>query len=1230
MDQIILNRFFSGNDKMEKLITCLQFSSEIAQSKFHNEDQLYSVVDKGLLYKGMLAERNHASVLEIIDLILDKFSEISEKLQISKTVIQISRHPHEIIRACTNCITHISVLSARCSCPVFVIFEFGEDYYVVSIEEAKIQSCLYVGSDVVWRSQPTAAAITASICRLSAEFQRTAVKTGPGFVTSNAVLILRDGGDRELSKISRPLKDLYKAELIGSIQAWRSHKEHLEQYVAAVQLPQNPQSFGPSRSDIDPQSPLESVEPQFVNSYCYDGQKDSVLLESTSVACGSLSKGLSSLLSQTVDAAYPNMNGDVNTVQLRSSLNSTTASVDVELLGLKAYAAIRDEVINGGLWMSESYAPASVRGSSSRTDVPNAIIQSDQIVSPTVVSGTGARQESLEIIEKRDLLENRCNLSQSTSSTFNTTLMLKSEDRRESIGYEFGCDFNASMISSPVPGDGPCSYEETIDAIGHTRGTQGPMSPYLSRTSEHLAMELRNGHSAGTASCQDTLFKSEKQQAVLGGEADKGETSFEKDFSARAVSRVTEAPEADPRQQPDRIPLPPQEPAVHKRLPDDYLVGKMSVVRDSSSGSRESDALNLLVANLNSVRKEIEDCLQSRKSQRALRRVEYGRQALASVGLASVRARGDSDEPVQCSGNQPQSQPDAASLNAYKSPSIKALHKVLASIESKQQKVSFAEVCEQIDRKPSQTAANASESPGLGRDVEAVDADDSSDEVANEERIDGLLKSFESSRLPKHPVSVNKSGVSVQKAPRPYLNNYIQGIDSDTGIERVSIDAVEAESCATESGKSGHHRRSSAPGVQAPSSAGAVADRTNGLVKQPSNKASQQRARSVPRPDPTLQGSEPKSRRKWVTDEDTDERTEASASSANSPSTASKVIRAAKMDITIGNSEGDKERRQAKFEQFRGRKLLEAELRKKSRDAPSLPIQQLQSQHEPLFQVVSDDAEGYTQQYLKKATSYARADSQKPGKSQGEETDDLLSIPSSVGMSSRGGNSASGSAAPNSLKLNIEESVYSAGSQRTAASGQPVLDITSGLNLSVAVPKPVLSSHVVGAHAKGPISGVSRGNERQRPESVNRVRAKQTNHQQIRNAISTVCLAGSHFEPVRTEVLYILEKSTCQNGPEENFGIEPIAPITQFLVLLAHPDTLSYKGLYGIESSLQSGRDQDTLRRLHGRGPKSIPFSAIVDYFKYESSARKFAKLPTRSITTTTDGFCIDFNKFKK
>jgi len=152
-----------------------------------------------------------------------------------------------------------------------------------------------------------------------------------------------------------------------------------------------------------------------------------------------------------------------------------------------------------------------------------------------------------------------------------------------------------------------------------------------------------------------------------------------------------------------------------------------------------------------------------------------------------------------------------------------------------------------------------------------------------------------------------------------------------------------------------------------------------------------------------------------------------------------------------------------------------------------------------------------------------------------------------------------------------------------------------------------------------------------------------SNYQQVKNALTFVCLAGVHAEEDRRAVLNMLDewntKARATANPNANIQSEeeeeeeegtgnvdtPIL-IHQFLILLHNNKTLSFRGVYGINS--YTGE----LLKLFGRGPRVLDTTLAeeVGFFKYESSTRSFKLISTKSITSTIDAVSIDLTYLKK
>lgn len=121
-----------------------------------------------------------------------------------------------------------------------------------------------------------------------------------------------------------------------------------------------------------------------------------------------------------------------------------------------------------------------------------------------------------------------------------------------------------------------------------------------------------------------------------------------------------------------------------------------------------------------------------------------------------------------------------------------------------------------------------------------------------------------------------------------------------------------------------------------------------------------------------------------------------------------------------------------------------------------------------------------------------------------------------------------------------------------------------------------------------------------------------SNYLSIKNALNSVCLAGTHFDEQRNYTLSILDLKANNNS---NNGV---LHTTQFLILFHHSKCLSYKGLY--EVCPYTGK----ILKLVGKGPKCIDTKQIQNYLKYETSTKSFKILSIYSIAATVDAISID------
>eukprot|EP00903_Cladosiphon_okamuranus_P009411 g8975.t1 len=121
--------------------------------------------------------------------------------------------------------------------------------------------------------------------------------------------------------------------------------------------------------------------------------------------------------------------------------------------------------------------------------------------------------------------------------------------------------------------------------------------------------------------------------------------------------------------------------------------------------------------------------------------------------------------------------------------------------------------------------------------------------------------------------------------------------------------------------------------------------------------------------------------------------------------------------------------------------------------------------------------------------------------------------------------------------------------------------------------------------------------------------SRRSNRKLVRNAISFLCLAGGHLEKKKARVLEALDSH----------------PASNFVVLLAHTKLLSFKGLYAC-----SGEEDGTADRVFGLGPPHVDATMVSGFYKYNSAAREFREVHSKSLGKTTDAVSMEPTRLKR
>lgn len=112
-----------------------------------------------------------------------------------------------------------------------------------------------------------------------------------------------------------------------------------------------------------------------------------------------------------------------------------------------------------------------------------------------------------------------------------------------------------------------------------------------------------------------------------------------------------------------------------------------------------------------------------------------------------------------------------------------------------------------------------------------------------------------------------------------------------------------------------------------------------------------------------------------------------------------------------------------------------------------------------------------------------------------------------------------------------------------------------------------------------------------------------------------VCLAGPHCASALADALSAIERSEADNH----------------VILLKDDAVRTFLGLFALPrgpSATNSGGPYADAERIYGRGPRRFDESVVIAFFKYNSAARAFQPLPSKSFTFTTDAAIIKKNVY--
>ena len=123
---------------------------------------------------------------------------------------------------------------------------------------------------------------------------------------------------------------------------------------------------------------------------------------------------------------------------------------------------------------------------------------------------------------------------------------------------------------------------------------------------------------------------------------------------------------------------------------------------------------------------------------------------------------------------------------------------------------------------------------------------------------------------------------------------------------------------------------------------------------------------------------------------------------------------------------------------------------------------------------------------------------------------------------------------------------------------------------------------------------------------------KLSNRRALTNALSQICLAGPHCANQLNLALEALDKSHADNH----------------IVVLKDDSVHTFRGLYALHRgrahAATSGGPFLDAQKIYGRGPLSFAEDHVMKFLKFNSAARAFTPLPSKSFSFTTDAVVLN------
>lgn len=153
---------------------------------------------------------------------------------------------------------------------------------------------------------------------------------------------------------------------------------------------------------------------------------------------------------------------------------------------------------------------------------------------------------------------------------------------------------------------------------------------------------------------------------------------------------------------------------------------------------------------------------------------------------------------------------------------------------------------------------------------------------------------------------------------------------------------------------------------------------------------------------------------------------------------------------------------------------------------------------------------------------------------------------------------------------------------------------------------------------------------------------KYTNYNQIKNAITFICLAGTIHEDKRREVFQLIDyyhrgdtnradsQAHAEMEAENGNAVGLKGAVNQFVLMFYKSKVLAFKGIYCVDQRV--GSTAGSIRKVYGKGPAVLQHGegsadAIQEFLKFETSSKSFKTLPVTAFSSSVDAVILEFKK---